>query len=521
MPLRITLLKSPESVSMPQTVFTFDEQGGSIGRGDENTLVLQDPERFLSTRHCQFVFEEGSYYLIDQSTNGTFYNGSLDPMGKGTRLVLSDQDSFMVGDYEFLIQLDQAAAGDSVLSAGAAPDPFLSPAQDIFTPDSQGSDPLDGFASNPFAGSAGNGADGLVPSVSSSNDPLAALDQANGGFSPGPEVKDSFSDPFGIPGPSESVDPLNQQVDWQQPSAPVDMGGALIPDDWDLDHAPDDAFSVDPGIDPPTEEIDMGVFLEAHGPVEPAEPMPSAATTPRPGGSARQRALETASARIQQEIETLKQQRAMNRQAASAPAGVDKTFIKALGLGDHELSDEEVTRINQLAGEVMREMVIGLMNVLGSRSAIKSEFRMNVTTIQPVENNPLKFSANVEDALENMFIRQGRAYKQPLDAVADGFQGVAEHQLAIIAGIREAFNSLLARFDPATLEEKFARQNKGGILPGSQKARNWELFADYYEELVGDMDRSFQYLFGDGFVRAYEEQLQKLAIKRKAQTNSD
>ena len=77
----------------------------------------------------------------------------------------------------------------------------------------------------------------------------------------------------------------------------------------------------------------------------------------------------------------------------------------------------------------------------------------------------------------------------------------------------------VARFDPATLEEKFARQNKGGLLPGSQKARNWDLFADYYEELVGDMDRSFQYLFGDGFVRAYEEQLQKLAIKRKAQTN--
>lgn len=518
MPLRITLLKSPESVSMPQTVFTFDEQGGSIGRGDENTLVLQDPERFLSTRHCQFVFEEGSYYLIDQSTNGTFYNGSLDPMGKGTRLVLNDQDSFMVGDYEFLVQLDQAVGGESLAATGAAPDPFLSPAQDIFASASQHNDPLDGFASNPFAGSASGSADGLMPSVSSSNDPLAALDQANGGFSPEPEVKDSFSDPFGMPSQSESVDPLNQQVDWQQPSAPVDMGGSLIPDDWDLDHAPDNTFSTDPSIDPPTEEIDMGAFLAAHAPAEPAEPSPSAAT-PRPGGSARQRALESASVRIQQEIESLKQQRARNQQVASATAGVDKTFIDALGLGQHELSDEEVSRINQLAGEVMREMVIGLMNVLGSRSAIKSEFRMNVTTIQPVENNPLKFSANVEDALENMFIRQGRAYKQPLDAVADGFQGVAEHQLAIIAGIREAFNSLLARFDPATLEEKFARQNKGGILPGSQKARNWDLFADYYEELVGDMDRSFQYLFGDGFVRAYEEQLQKLAIKRKAQTN--
>lgn len=141
---------------------------------------------------------------------------------------------------------------------------------------------------------------------------------------------------------------------------------------------------------------------------------------------------------------------------------------------------------------------------------------MNVTTIQPVENNPLKFSANIDDALENMFLKSGNAFKRPLDAVTEGFDSVAEHQVAILAGIREAFKAVIERFDPILLEERFSKQGRGSLLPGSQKAKNWEAYASYYEDLVGDIDKSFQYLFGDGFVRAYEDQLQKLAISKKS-----
>jgi len=161
------------------------------------------------------------------------------------------------------------------------------------------------------------------------------------------------------------------------------------------------------------------------------------------------------------------------------------------------------------------------MQVLSSRSSIKNEFRMNVTTIQPVENNPLKFSVNVDDALENMFVKQGNAYKKPVEAVREGFDGVAEHQIAIIAGIRAAFRGVVERFDPITLEQRFSKQKKGGLIPGSQKARNWDLYGEYFSELVGDMDNSFQYLFGDEFVQAYEDQLRKLAMARKSKSNAE
>ena len=106
MSLKINMLKCPESVVMSKSAITFSNQGGSIGRADDNDLVLEDPERYLSSLHCEFIFENGQFYLLDQSTNGTFFNGSMDPMGKGTRLPVKNDDRFIIGDYEFSIQLD-------------------------------------------------------------------------------------------------------------------------------------------------------------------------------------------------------------------------------------------------------------------------------------------------------------------------------------------------------------------------------------------------------------------------------
>ena len=246
-------------------------------------------------------------------------------------------------------------------------------------------------------------------------------------------------------------------------------------------------------------------------------------------------ALEKANEKILAEIEILKkqaqkqalqQQIEKNTSAKQAPktkqnikrasTSNEKSLIDALGLENNNLSEEKIIEINQVVGELVRETITGMMQVLSSRSTIKNEFRMNVTTIQPVENNPLKFSANVDDAIENMFVKDGNAYKKPVEAIKEGFEGIAEHQIAILAGIRTAFKGVLSRFDPIVLEQRFEQFNKPGIIPGISKMKNWESYRNYYNELVDDMDNSFQHLFGYEFVQAYEEQLQKLAVARKS-----
>ena len=575
MPLIVTITHSPDSVNLTESTKTFDEQGGTLGRGNNNNWVLDDPERFLSSSHCQFSNENGQFYITDTSTNGTFFNGSVNPMGKGTKLPLNEGDSFVLGDYAFSVSVSAAQAS----GFGSSADPFASSA-----PTSNNSSMDDIFSSpapdnsfgqndaNPFGGGHVSSSDSLFSSNPEETDPLAALDKAQGGSlggnlggSPGstndPFSNDSLnaggndlfggsadpfgtpasSDPFGGPSHSDQSDPMNQQISWPDatPESPSTGGG--IPDDWDdedlMSSPPAQAQQpVAPQIKPSTPLTEPPVVPKpAQRQATPAQAPVQPAVSPAAEAPVQQHQLtgkfdtpanevllaqHKAQQKLESELEILKQQMRDQKKGVPSKVTVDTTLIEAMGLNQMNMGDEEIQQVNKVVGEVVREMVGGLMQVLGSRSSIKNEFRMNVTTIQPVENNPLKFSANIDDALENMFIKQGNAYKKPVEAVKESFDSIAEHQVAILAGIRAAFKGVIERFDPILLEQRFSKQKKAGLIPGSQKAKNWEAYLEYYNELAGDIDNSFQYLFGDEFVSAYEDQLQKLTIARKSQNKN-
>jgi type VI secretion system protein len=555
MSLLLTITAAPAGSTVPESSKTFDVTGGTIGRGNQNAWILDDPERFLSSLHCQISAENGQYYLTDLSTNGTFFNGSPDPMGKGCKLPLQDGDKFSLGDYEFSVSLwNQAAATTSTDSgAGAmvgASDPFELGSPDPFSQPA-GNNDFDhglGSTSSPFDTGYVSKSDSLFNVSPEESDPLIALDKAREEHSfgaSGLSGSSGLADPFeNSTSYSDQADPMNQQISW--PESVTDTGGGVIPDDWD-----DDLLSPQPSTTPQS----IGETVPSQEPSIPAASEPSPLVMPKPGqrksppvqtldvepeapptkpkldegrkkpalsksdiAKIQRKAMEQAKAKVEAELDALRQQVQSLQRGNGGETTVDNTLVDILGFGRQNLTDEQIVQINAKAGEVIRESINGLMRVLSSRSAIKNEFRMNVTTIQPVENNPLKFSANVDDALENMFIKQGNAYKKPIEAVQEGFESIAEHQVAIIAGIRAAFKGVIERFDPITLETRFSKTSKSGLIPGMQKAKNWDLYSDYYTEIVGDLDNSFQYLFGDEFVQAYEDQLRKLAVAKKSKS---
>ena len=74
---------------------------------------------------------------------------------------------------------------------------------------------------------------------------------------------------------------------------------------------------------------------------------------------------------------------------------------------------EHVTVTADLArsfGQIFRAVVAGVMDVLRSRQQLTDEFRMRTTQFRAADNNPLKFSANVDDALHNLLVKRNDAY---------------------------------------------------------------------------------------------------------------
>ena len=505
MPIEITIIKSPEDVNNGETSYTFSESGGSLGRGPDNTWVLDDPDKYMSSVHSRISFENGQYVLIDVSTNGTFVNGLPEPLGGGNKVILSEGDRFIISDYEFIVNFRGTHnATDDLLTKPTVLDPFNdtkdAPEESLFSPN------------DPFAAPPVNNHVPMSDAMSGfdieETDPLAALDKASASNNQAPVQNNPFADNsmanHGVA--------VNDAIDW--PSSNIESG--MIPDDWN-DDEPLTASVVSPGHNAPAVES-----TPEHLPDNSFSNVEALAKLEN-----EYLALENENKKLLTDVARLKQYIKKQNAGGSAKgqgekrtiSAMDKTLIEALGFSEKNLDQDKMLEISETVGLLVRETMEGMMRVLSFRKKIKEEFRINVTTIQPVENNPLKFSANIDDAMENMFIKDNNAYKEPIEAVREGFQGIAEHQVAVLAGMQAAFRGMLERFDPDTLEKRFEKYKKSSLIQLGKNRKNWESYKAYHTELAGNLDNSFQYLFGYDFVQAYEEQMQRLVIARKTNTH--
>lgn len=190
--------------------------------------------------------------------------------------------------------------------------------------------------------------------------------------------------------------------------------------------------------------------------------------------------------------------------AEPSPAFNDE-LMRLLGIDPAMVTPETRARFAPLVAEWIREATHGLLKALGARNAIKNEFRINLTGIQAMDNNPLKFSPNLDEALRNMFALRSNAYMPGPLAVRKSFHDIAMHELAMITGMHAAFEHMMSRFSPATLQDRFDKiGGKGGLLQ-SRKAHYWESYEVFYKDLTENMDDAFQDLFGEEFAEVYEQ----------------
>src|SRR3954471_4790765 len=83
---------------------TFDQGGGTIGRGSTSTLVLADPDRHISRVQATIEFQAGDYVITDTGTlNPLTVNGR--PLGGGAHALLKDGDELSVGPYRLRVHV--------------------------------------------------------------------------------------------------------------------------------------------------------------------------------------------------------------------------------------------------------------------------------------------------------------------------------------------------------------------------------------------------------------------------------
>jgi len=531
MPLKLTIT-SFQRLSPGQETTKFLDRGTiSIGRAAQNDWILQDPERILSSKHCTIHHQDGAYFLTDTSTNGVYLNDSDQRIGRGQRVKLKDGDRFILGEYEIAATLISAAAEleetepDGGPLTDIVPSPGLAPVIPIIEAERPGGGALADMAKPSFEDILAEDNIGLrhpVPSpgkgaiVTEPPADLLAPDRAF--FEPPALVPETPLPPLGIletPAPPPPEIPAAPVV--ASPLAPATPGaipaGAaeaeaepLIPEDVDF-------LTGLPVTSPAAPATPRPAFKP---PAEPAAPPPFA-RPPVAAPPAPPLVEKPASPAIAVSTPTAPRAPEQPASAVAEPAGPGaetllRAFLDGAGLPYAGLAQDQWPEVMANIGAIFRETVQGLMEILLARSDIKGEFRLDRTTIGPMENNPLKTPPgqpplSPEDVMTLLLIQRKDAYMSPVQAVREGFNDIKAHQMAVMAGIQSALNRLLERFDPRNLETRLEHGLFDSILPANRKAKYWDMFNAEYQAIAREAEDDFNELFGDEFARAYEERL--------------
>jgi type VI secretion system protein len=189
----------------------------------------------------------------------------------------------------------------------------------------------------------------------------------------------------------------------------------------------------------------------------------------------------------------------------SASAAID-AFFRGAGLAAQKIDEREAEQMLHRLGQLMREMIVGLNENLHLRADQKSTLRIPNTTIQPQNNNPLKFSASVDEALTNLLFRQSSEYLQAVEAVREAFTDIKLHQQLVLASLRTAVSDYIGRLDPDDLENKFTNGKRGGLMSAANKLKYWDLYKDLYQVVTQGQQGQLPQQFLEEMARAYEQE---------------
>lgn len=212
--------------------------------------------------------------------------------------------------------------------------------------------------------------------------------------------------------------------------------------------------------------------------------------------------------------------------AAQAPTLFDgdpeaglAVFCRGAGIDPRTISPEARGAALHLAGQLMRESVLGLMDLIQGRSELRNRFRMAPPPEDGPES-PLNFARGVDEVIVRLLNTQSTRAGS-VESIRDSFKDLKAQNTALLAAMHSAFEAFLARVEPKELEERFERAAKRTVFGSQNKARYWELYAEMFAGLAQRPADGFPHLYTESFAKAYEAKLRTLIPPRRGAFGTD
>lgn len=123
--LTLVVLNSEQLDINSQVQYQFDRNGGTLGASDQDHWRLRDRLGAVLPEHARIEMLDGHFCLCDLSGQ-SFINGSLSPIGRGRKVILSPGDELAVGPFRLRVYLGDGAAQEDIDRVlGQHPDDLL------------------------------------------------------------------------------------------------------------------------------------------------------------------------------------------------------------------------------------------------------------------------------------------------------------------------------------------------------------------------------------------------------------
>jgi type VI secretion system protein len=195
------------------------------------------------------------------------------------------------------------------------------------------------------------------------------------------------------------------------------------------------------------------------------------------------------------------------------------SFCRGAGVDPKSVTPEARGAALQLAGQLLREAVTGLMDLNQGRNEFRNKFRIAAPAAD-ASDSPLNLSRGVDEALVRLLTTVSTRAGS-VEAIRENFRELKAQNAASLTAMRAAFEEFLTRVDPKELEERFERAGKRGVFGGQSKAKYWDLYAELFSGLAQRPADGFPHLFIETFAKAYEAKLRALVPPRRTTFGGD
>jgi len=175
-----------------------------------------------------------------------------------------------------------------------------------------------------------------------------------------------------------------------------------------------------------------------------------------------------------------------------------QAFCRGAGIGPETLPVDAHSRMLHLAGQLLRESLLGLKANNRGQQEQRSKLRVTYQK-QPGDLLPSLERHSVEELIQELLKAHDSRRFDAVQWLRESFATSRRHDNATLEAMRAAFVDFIGRLDPRDLATRFERSARRKTMG------NWELYGEFYRSLCEMQPDALPHIFVETFAQNYEQ----------------